>query len=259
MKEWVRPGCICVLVSLLFSCSQKPAEVLLDTKSVEAPALRKLVQTRQNKLHSMVGKGTVTFDSPELGGSAWFELSLKKPDSLLVAFEGPFGIDVGKLFLSRQKYVFYNSMQNRVTTGIPSSTTIRSVIPFDLTYDQILNAFSGLFAMPTNDEGLRSYSIDGDRFLISFTCGGNVCDYWIDNESLLVTKYQMRDNQNRVVMDAVASSVTDQDDVQAPRRIVVKFPQDHRQLSIFYSSLTLNEPHPSFVFSIPSNARTTIR
>lgn len=243
---------------LLPSCAPKPLEVLLDTNAVSSSELVRLVEDRAARIHSMTGKGTVSFDSPEIGGTAGFTLALKKPDSLLVKFEGPFGIDVGTLFLSRERYVIYNTMDNRVVTGVPAGGAMRSVIPFDLTHEQILNSFAGAFEVPGGGEPL-SYRIDDERFLLSYSCDAGTCSYWVDPRSLLVTKYERRDAQQQLVMAVNASLLTEQNNITLPRRIVVKFPREGRQLSIYYSSVELNPSHPSFEYTIPDNAHTTVR
>ena len=244
---------------LLSSCAPKRSELLLDTKATDANTLISLVQEHQNKLRSVVGKGTVTFESPEMAGTAAFELALKKPDSLLVMFEGPFGIDLGTLFISREKYLMYSSMENKVVTGTPSAAAIRSIIPFDLTLDQVVGAFSGSFPFPSDPKSLQTYSLDDDKFLLIFGCGRNTCKYWVDNRSVVITKYEMRDEHDTLVMDAVSSSFAEEGAASAPKRIRIRFPSQGRQLWVNYSSMTLNDPEPSFAYSIPSNARTVIR
>jgi hypothetical protein len=69
----------------------------------------------------------------------------------------------------------------------------------------------------------------------------------------------MRDEQHSVIMDAVTSSMAEDESAVAPQRIRVRFPGQGRQVSVSYSSLSLNEAHPSFAYSIPSNARTIVR
>lgn len=248
-----------VCVALLSSCAPKRSELLLDTKAIDAKTLISLVQEREEGLRSVVGRGTVAFETPEIAGSAAFELSLKKPDSLLVTFEGPFGIDLGTLFVSREKYLLYNSMENRVITGAPSSSTIRSILPFDLTLDQVIGAFSGSFSFPSDTQSLQAYSVDDDMFLLSYRCGSGTCRYWIDSRYVLVKKYELRDERDALVMDAVSSSFTEDGVACAPKRVRIRFPSQQRQLSVSYSSITLNDAAPSFVYSIPSSARTTIR
>jgi outer membrane lipoprotein-sorting protein len=244
---------------LLSSCAPKRSEVLLDTKTTDANELITLVQEHENRLQSVVGKGTVTFESPEMAGTAAFELALKKPDSLLVTFEGPFGIDLGTLFISSQKYLMYSSMENKVVTGRPSAAAIRSIIPFDLTLDQVVGAFSGSFPFPSDPKTLQTYSVDDDRFLLMFRCGSNICKYWVDYRNVHVTKYEMRDEHDELIMDAVSSSFAEDGEASAPKRIRIRFPLQERQLSVSYSSITLNDPDPSFEYSIPSNARTVVR
>ena len=248
-----------VLLAMFSSCSPRRAEILLDTKALSASELIGLVTDGERKLSTVVGRGTVSFESPELAGSAAFDIALKKPDSLLVTLEGPFGIDVGTLFLSREKYVMYNSMDNRVFTGVPTTGAIRSALPFDLTYEQILDAFSGSFPFPSDQTELESYSVDEGLFRLSFRTDAGVATYWVDNEHLVVTKYERRDKEGRLLMEATLAAVIEQDGISVPRRIKVRFPEQGRQLSVSYSSITLNHPHPSFTFSIPPNAHTVIR
>jgi len=258
--RWMRPRLAAFSIALLLSsCAPKRSEMLLDTKATDAATLISLVRQHQDKLRSVVGKGTVTFESPEMAGTAAFELALKKPDSLLVTFEGPFGIDLGTLFISHEKYLMYSSMENKVVTGTPNAAAIRSIIPFDLTLDQVVGAFSGSFPFPSDLQSLQTYSVDDDRFLLLFRCGSNACKYWVDSRTVLVTKYEMRDEHDALIMDAVSSSFAEDGAASAPKRIRIRFPSQERQLSVSYSSITLNDPDPSFAYSIPSNARTVIR
>lgn len=260
MNVFLRPATFFIwLLLILSSCAPKRSEILLDTHRTSAATIISLVRANEQKIHSVVGRGIVSFESEQLAGSASFELSMKKPDSLLVVFEGPFGIDLGTLFLSRERYVMYNSMENRVITGVPSARTIRSVIPFDLTYEQILSVFSGDFPISSDTETMVSYSVVDDQFRLSFSCGKTMCTYWVDPAYLRVSRYEMRDSLQHILVEAHSSSFTERDNVSAPKRISITFPQDGRQVSLSYSSMKLNEREPSFVFSIPQNAHTIVR
>jgi hypothetical protein len=244
---------------VLSSCSPKHAELLLDTHTIAPHALVARVRAQEDRIQSIVGNGSITFESNEVSGSASFELTLRTPDSLLLLVEGPFGIDLGTIFLSRGKYVIFNSMENRVITGTPTGETIRSVIPFGLTLDQILGAFRGAFPLPQAGDSILAYAIDDGYFFLSCMSGALRYKYWIDNGYLLVTRFEMSDADGHVLIEARAFAFTEDEGADAPRRIMVSFPEEERKLNIFYSAITLNDPHPSFVFSLPSNARTDIR
>lgn len=247
-----------MLAVALSSCAPKQPGILLDTGTTPAAVLLRHLQEREARLSSLVGRGIITFDSPELGGSASFASNMKKPDSLLVTLEGPFGVDVGLLFVSRQRYVLYNSMENSVATGDPANASLRAFIPFDLTYEQILNAFAGVFSVPQSDEELKDYRVDDENFLLSFSCGEHTCTYWIDPHFVMVTRFEQRSRDGTLMVDARATSFMEQDGGVVARRIRMTFPQQRRQLAIAYNSLTLNTPETDFRFTIPSNARQRI-
>ncbi|MBI5471279.1 MAG: DUF4292 domain-containing protein [Ignavibacteriae bacterium] len=227
----------------------------MNTKETPPDSLLSRVREQGAKLSSLVGNGTVTFDSPEMAGTASFESNMKKPDSLLVVIEGPFGIDLGTLFMTREKFVMYNSMENTVMTADPNSRAVRAVLPFDLSYDQIQNLFAGIFSAPGAENEVNDYRVEDDEFVLTSACGRNVCTYWIDPLYLLVTRYEMRNEQNELTVVASSSSYIEQEGIAAARRISLKFPQQRRQISIVYHSLSLNSPDTDFEFTIPPSAR----
>ncbi|MBI4534839.1 MAG: hypothetical protein HY708_01085, partial [Ignavibacteriae bacterium] len=105
------PTSIVLAALCLTSCASKRSELLLDTRVTPPEVVLAMVDAKEKKIQTMVGTGSLTFESPEIAGTAAFESSLRKPDSLLVTLEGPFGIDVGTFFLSRDRYVMYNSLE----------------------------------------------------------------------------------------------------------------------------------------------------
>jgi hypothetical protein len=253
----IRTSTCTLFVAVLFfsSCAPKRSDFRLNTTETSSDELVRMVAERGKKLSSVVGRGIVSFDSPELSGSASFHSTMKKPDSLLLTLSGPFGIDVGTFFLSKDQYIMYNSLENSVITGNPNGASVRSVIPFDLSAEQILNVFAGVFAVTNSANELQSYNMEDELFVLTYSCGTNRCTYWIDPNQLLVTKYEMRDPANELLIEAKASAFTQQDDVTAARRVSVKFPKQQRQVSVAYNSMKLNATETDFSFTIPSSAK----
>ncbi len=243
----------------LSSCAPKSSEILLSTRDTPLETLVNAVGEQRSRIVALRGSGVLSFDSPELSGTASFESTMKKPDSLLVKLEGPFGIDVGTLFLSREKYVMYNSLENTVTTGTPRGSYVRSIIPFDLTYEQILDAFAGVFTLPPTGKNLQSYLIDDDQFYLSYTCGSDTCKYWVDPRYLMVSRSRIINSNNEIVMEGKASSFTEQDGIVAARRISIRFPKDERELSVAYSSMDMKPKETNFRYTVPASARKILK
>jgi hypothetical protein len=256
VRTWV--GLLLALASLT-SCSPRKSGVVLDTEQILPADLLAMVESGGERLRSMSGKGSLAFESPEFAGSAFFSLSLKKPDSLLLKLEGPFGIDMGMLFIDREKYLIYNGLENRVIQGNPQGSSFRSLIPIDLTHEQLMEAFSGVFTVKGDARDVHEFTVEKDQFRLHLPCGSDECVYWIDPRSLLVTRYLRRTSDGTTLVDAVSEAITEQDELFAPRRITVVFPESQRRVSVYYSALHLNDPEPSFSFSIPHDAETINR
>lgn len=247
-----RPVAVLILSAVLAGCSPKAAELVLDTRQVPPATVVSRVTANASRVMALTGSGTVTFESPGMGGSAFFTLTLKKPDSLLIKFEGPFGLDAGFLFLSRSRYVMFNRMENIVYTGDPSSGGIRSIIPFELNVEDVLDAFTGAFRFPSGAAPTR-YSVDDERFLLSYSAPRDTQTYWVDPTTALVTKYTRKGSG--VSIFAETSRSTEQDGMTMPREVTLSFPSDGKQLAVYYDDLTLNPSSVSFQFVVPRTAQ----
>jgi hypothetical protein len=217
--------------------------------------LLKEVAKRSTEVQTVAGRGNLTFDSPEIAGSAFFRSSLKRPDSLLVRLQGPFGMDVGTFFLSREKYVVYNAIENVVQSGDPSTASIRSLIPFDLSPADLVSVFDGLFPLPRDTAGVRVAGVDGELTRLAVGCGGGECEYWIDTDRLAVTRVLRKDAAGKVQVDMEAMDFKEFDGFDLPRQVRLDFPGASRTVSVFYTTLTPNGEPPSFAFIVPPGAR----
>jgi hypothetical protein len=252
MSGMLRAGSVLVLGAVLAGCSPRAAEMVLDTQRVPPAAVVSHVSSNAAAITTLTGSGSVSFEGPEMAGSVFFTLALKKPDSLLIRFEGPFGLDAGFLFLSRSHYVMFNRLENTVLMGDPADAGIRWAIPVDLTVDQILDAFTGSFRFPAGEAPAR-YTTDDDQFLLSYEHKAVTETFWVDPATALVTRYR-REGEGAGVF-AQTSLPEEQDGVRMPREISLAFPQEGRQLSVYYNALTFNPGAVSFRYTIPRTAQ----
>ena len=253
----LRLGLLLGIGTAMYSCSPRTAAVATDVSTTSAGVIAGRVKLRDAALASIAGRGSVSFESPERAGSAYFDLSLKKPDSLLMTFEGPFGIGAGFLFLCRQKFVMYNGLDNRVTSGVPGPAAIRSVVPLDLTFDQIMDAFTGGIALP--DVLPARYTVDDGKYLLVYQIDGRTHSFWIDPEYDLVVRYQVHAPRGELVFAMESSQMVRREGLCAPRHVTVDFPVEGRRLSIHYTSLDLNADDLSFAYTVPAGAHSSSR
>jgi hypothetical protein len=241
-----------LLSAVLAGCAPRAAELVLDTARVPPSTVTARVDANNAGITTLAGSGTVSFEGPGMGGSAFFSLVLKKPDSMLIKFEGPFGLDAGFLFLSRSHYVMFNRMENVVYAGDPSAGGIRWAIPFDLTVEQVLDAFTGVFRMPAGAAPSR-YTAEDEQFLLSYVVPRDTQTFWVDPATALVTRYTRKGTG--MSLFAETSRPKEQHGLRMPSEITMSFPAEGRQLAVYYNDLTLNPREVSFQYTIPRNAQ----
>ncbi len=247
------PPAIAGLAIVLASCAPEPVTTSLDPSTATPAQVRAAMTALDTRLSTLHGRGNLTFESPEMSGSASFDVTLRRPDSLLVELEGPFGIQVGTFFLSRDRFVMYNSLQNTVQSGAPNSESLASIIPVKLTPDQVISTFAGTFPMPGS--GPESSKLDDGYVLQQFRVPSGRQYFWIDRETLLVRKFRLDDETGAVVLEGETSGVIARDGARIPRRITVSLPRQERRMVIAFSSADLNTDRISFSYTVPSSAR----
>jgi hypothetical protein len=254
-----RSVALVVLLALVFvSCGPTRESLLLDTHQVSADRVIQAVRTADHRGALFSGEGSVSFESSDMSGSAFFSIVMHRPDSLLIRLEGPFGLDVGFLFANRTHIVLYNAIENWYTDEPTGNVGMRKALPVDLPFDQMIDAFAGSFRLPISGSPF-SYSIDDDKFLLKFRQGTEIASYWVDPSLHVVTRYQLVRGDSTLA-EATADRFTEDGDCIVPRSITMTIPSSTQGISIFYSNLEAHPSEVSFARTIPLRAvRRTFR
>jgi len=103
------------------------------------------VTARAKAITTLKGEGEITVESHDGSTSASFDVYLKKPDSVRVEFKGPFGLRVGTLLLTKDKFILYDRTENTAIVGTPDGKTLQSLFRLKMQFEEILSAFTGEF------------------------------------------------------------------------------------------------------------------
>ena len=198
------------------SCS--PSKHLVKDLSLAVDEVLRRVRERDEYIKTLKGDGDITVESPEASNNGSFEVDLKKPDSLRIELNGPFGIHVGTLALSPQQFVFYNWREHNATVGKPDGTTLKSMFRMTLQYDEILGLFTGEFLSHDERDSLELFSVIDDLYVIRYRASAGVKEYRIDPEAFSVASYRLLDANGKVMVLAIASRFDNEQGVNMPDR-----------------------------------------
>ncbi len=247
--------CLPTLVIASALCLAGCGTTVRARKELSLPPDRvmELVRQRSETVRTLRGEGVVTIESPEQSGSSSFSLNLKKPDSILVNLNGPFGIRFGTLLFSRDRFIFYNYQDNYAFVGKSDGTTLHSMFNLRMTFDEVMRAFTGEFFAP--GAGMPdSFVTDGESYVFTYRSGDSRTEYRVDGQDYFIRSYRVIDASGRPTLTAMASEPEETEGtIVTPRLLRVVFPGERRSISVAYSDMQINREAACF-FSIPKSA-----
>lgn len=249
----MRPYAGAVLLLFLCGCASH-STINLGSRTVSSDEVQEIVRVNQGRMHSLKGEGRITVENPNLAQSGSFALLLRKPDSILVNIQGPFGFKVGSALLTRQGFLFYNSLQNQLISGSTSSANLNRILRVNIGFDDVLNLFTGGIFLADDLHDPDESRIEEEQFVLSYKVPEGRRKYWIDPTSLMIRKIQYLDAQGKLTLEQSFSNFQTVEGVTIPFQIKVIQPRERQLVALSYSDVSVNTEPMQFTFSYPSNA-----
>lgn len=241
------------LTSLALSCSPRTSGIDLTRTSSEG--IIHAMQMNRRHVSTFQANGSISIESREFTGTASITVAIKLPDSILIKIEGPFGIDIGSMLLTKERFTYYDSHANRVITGSSTSRNIRSILKVDLTFTGVMDVLSGATSLWRESEPPDSVSVDDDYLLFLFKKGPMRARYWIDPEKSVVIRYETDEDETGQILEIRYKRFSQFNTAILPRSISILAQRENRGLFLYYDDVEINKPVLDFTFVIPQNAK----
>lgn len=217
--------------------------------------IQERVRTNNERVQTLSGMGSIVVESPEMAGSGSFELALRKPDSVLLRLEGPFGISVGSALITRTRFFFFNSIENQLITGSTNPSNLSRYLRMNISFDDLLNLFAGSTFFSEDAQQPGDLTTEQQQYLLAYQNPRGARRYWIDPKTLLILKIQHLDTTGKLVAEQQYSNYRNVEGVFFPATIRLVLNTQRRMVSIRYNTFDLNAPLPSLNLDIPANAK----
>lgn len=242
-----------ILVDFAFSASLQ----LKDSLSTQLEVLQKTFATRNQSLTSLNAEGNISFDTPSMSNEGSLTLSIHQPDSAFIFIEGPFGIDVAKILLTRKDFVYQNIYDNYVIRGYTTRDNIRVLLKIDLEFDEIINAFTGSFNLIDSNTTNWKLNDSADVYNLSFKNK-------LDNRYRLlviskltsdVKKFIKKDLLEKPDLIIEYSDYTVHNKIRIPGKIAISRPALKQFVYVTYEKIEPNPGALKFKIVIPKSAK----
>ena len=241
-----------VLLTFVGCTSSRVATV--GNRRISYEEVQEAVQHQQQYIHSLYGEGKISIETPDIAQSGSFTLFLRKPDSVLVKLQGPFGIKVGFALITRDEFIFYNSFENKLIRGAASEENINHILHVRLSFDDMLNLLGGGTFFADDFRTPDEVRIIDEQWAFIYKHDGTQRTYWIDPLTRLIGKIQQMDTNGKLILEQRFSNFQSVDGTDVPFNIRITQPREQQTLSLAYTDVSLNTADWQFNFSIPSSA-----
>jgi hypothetical protein len=226
--------------------------------NLSLPEVLGKVRERNFFLKTLKGGGSITVEAPDASNSGSFEVDFRKPDSVRVELGGPFGLHVGTLFVAREKFIFFNRMDNTAVIGKPDGKTLQTMFHLNMAFDELLPAFTGEFPLWAESDSLEQFYTKDDMYIVLLKSGAEKKEYRIDAADFFVNNYRLIDSNGNVTINASASRPTETETISMPSLLRVVFPRERRSITVAYSDVHPNE-RVDCSFSLPEQVERIYR
>lgn len=246
---------ILILTTVLFAagCSSVQTTIKPDLSKI---TYRELLQNNvawQKSISSLSGETRITLDSPQYSGNFSARIAQTGSDSLLIAVTGPFGMNLGKVFLAKNRFVFYNQVMNQFYTGSKVDFEGRNFLQFPLEIGELQSVFVAQDKFEVLE--MRLFEIRDNAYYLEAANGEAAYNIWFGPKTNLIRRvefleagqliyYKEYDKFNRI------------NGTYFPMAISFVRPGEKQGISIYFSSLDINKPvdHKLFDIKISDNA-----
>lgn len=241
-----------IIITLSISCSSP--RYVLNKDKISFTELLKGIEDEQENLISLSGKSRVSIETPEFSGNFFADILYNNNDSLLINISGPFGIDVGKMFLGKKRFIFLNQFSNQFYSGDTDIFKKKNFLQFPLNIEEITNFFTGKEII--NNMKIIDYDINGDLFFIHGKNSSVNYNIWIDNITGRIKKIEYL-SQKKIILVKEYDKFFKFGNIYFPKHIKLSRPEEKQVVSVYYNRLMLNQKIlPSeFIIKISDSAR----
>ena len=244
---------LCVSLLLFVGC-RTTSSLNLDERSISYSEVQEVTRSHHAHIHSMVGEGRISIETPEIAQSGSFILTLQKPDSVLINIRGPFGIKVGSALVTRTEFLFYNSLENKLITGLSSMENLNRILHVQLSFDDLLSLFAGGTFLESDFHAPDEIRVEDNQFVFVFTDAKTSRKYWVDPTTFFIQKVQFLDQSGKLVLEQTFTNFENANGFEMPYTIRVIQPKARQRLTLSYSEILVNSEMLHFTFIIPPNA-----
>ena len=253
IKHIARTVLLLAVSITIASCSSSPE--ITSKGNISFADLARRVNESAGRLSSLNAEGEISIDTPSLSNTGSLIVSINRPDSLYTKIEGPFGIDIADVLVTRNEFTYYNATENKVIRGPSTQRNLGIILKMKVEFDDLVNALSGSFIISSKDTSNYSISQGDNHYLLEQTIGSSTVRYRINSEYFYVTRIQSYDSYGKMTLEITYDEFYESDGIYFPKKINLVRPKEKQYIWVNYKIEDFNPGKLSYRLKIPGSAK----
>jgi len=243
-------------LAVLISCSGSGNYNGLE--KIPVRDIKQRVNRNSNLIETLEASGNIFFDSPEQSGTGWIEIRIKKPDTVYVKIEGPFGISIANALITRSDFLYYNAQENKAIMGPSTDINIGAILRIKVSFDELISGFTAGFSFPDSPDDSIGATSENNLYLIQLKDSKGKQKYLVEPIAFTIQKYNYIDNNNSSIVEVNYSNYHEESaagkNVNFPAAIKIKNPLNRQTVYVDYKNTEINKKNLTFTIKIPKSA-----
>jgi len=225
-----------ILGLLIFGgCASRAIQRTPEAKFTTLAQWPLFYQQNHLRLQSLKSEARISLESPSLATTITVALVFAAPDTLFLQAEGFLGMDLGKIFIGKDRFLFYNQFNNQFLAGSLDDPHYSTFLETNLTFRQLKNAFLGFAPLPED-----LVLVDAEQGLFSSSRDLQESRYKVNrNDGTLEWMEFYQDGQ--MVLKQEFKSYASYKGLLFPRITRLILPQRKEMVAILHKNIKINE------------------
>lgn len=222
-----------------------------DPVKIEVSRIVKEVNNRSKEVDNIISSGEIKIKTPKIDETGDIEIHVKKKDDLWFKIEGPLGIDAAVAHFNRDRFTFFDDLNDVVTTGSTTILNIGTLTKIRCTFDDMLNSFSGTVRISKGKKDELAMTEEGNMYVLSLKRGTITRKYWVDKDNYFVYKYLYLSKTGKTLISFEFSNFTNYGTSTYARKVEIRRPKQNEYFRLSIENVSLNQSYLDFKVDYP--------